>query len=363
MRFHFGMYLFLASSLAALAQKSESALPAPTPVHQVVFRHWPEQFVQWVGSELPYSMIELYVDTTAGSAPLYDAVLTERATGNRVHYSDQQAAVDSNKSTGAESYLTKMQFDRPANPGMNANYVLRFTDHRGAPVTWQFVQGSDIGERGNGLTPAAIQPPTLVYRERSAVAGQGTALKIGNVISPAEVWQEIAAPPYFIPYHGALTVDLDLAIFLNSGDQWTTVHAPAVLEVGAEWKLKAANGQDCTLKIAALQGDMATVTEESAGSVVTTEARLAGGVWSISKVHFGPSAPSSAKGMTVVFTPGLSAGAEKAKFEVFIGSKVHIGAGTASLDGKQNAIAWQFKDPDWLKAKPSKVAANQAGDH
>jgi hypothetical protein len=48
-----------------------------------------------------------------------------------------------------------------------------------------------------------IEPPVLMYRERSAVAGEGTALKIGNTVSVADVWTEISQPPYFVAYHGA----------------------------------------------------------------------------------------------------------------------------------------------------------------
>ena len=84
---------------------------------QIIYRHWPEQFVQWIGPELPYTMIELYVDPGSGATPLYEAVLTERATGKRVHYSNQQQMVDLDKRSGADAYLTSMQLDRPANGG------------------------------------------------------------------------------------------------------------------------------------------------------------------------------------------------------------------------------------------------------
>ena len=84
---------------------------------QIIYRHWPEQFVQWIGPELPYTMIELYVDPTGGATPLYEAVLTERATGKRVHYSNQQQMVDIDKRSGADAYLTNMQLDRSTNAG------------------------------------------------------------------------------------------------------------------------------------------------------------------------------------------------------------------------------------------------------
>src|ERR1700761_9405389 len=101
--------LLLGSAALMFAQ-----VPAPVASQQIIYRHWPEQFVQWVGPELPYSMIELYIDPTAGTAPLYDAVVTERATSKRVHYTNQQQTADIAKRSGGEAYVTTMQFDWPA---------------------------------------------------------------------------------------------------------------------------------------------------------------------------------------------------------------------------------------------------------
>src|SRR6201996_8816070 len=205
------MSLLLGSAATVLAQ-----LPAPVPSQQIVYRHWPEQFVQWIGPELPYTMIELYVDPGPGATPLYDAVLTERATGKRIHYANQQQMVDIDKRSGAEAYLSTMQLDRPANAGKGAAYLLRFVDHAGEPVSWQFIQGSDISERGGGSSPAGVEPPVLMYRERSAVAGEGAAVKIGDKVSVADVWTEISQPPYFVAYRGAMSQNVDIAVFAGA---------------------------------------------------------------------------------------------------------------------------------------------------
>ena len=98
-------FLLLCSAVSMFAQSGESSLPPPIAPEQIVYRHWPEQFVQWIGPELPYTMIELYVDPGAGATPVYDAVLTERTTGKRIHYANQQQMVDIDKRSGAEAYL------------------------------------------------------------------------------------------------------------------------------------------------------------------------------------------------------------------------------------------------------------------
>jgi hypothetical protein len=333
--------LLLGSSVCVYAQ-----LPAPIAPQQIVYRHWPEQFVQWIGPELPYTMVELYVDPAAAPTPLYDVVLTERATGKRVHYSNQQQMVDINQRSGASAYLTTMQFDRPANAG--GPYLLRFVDHAGQPVSWQFVQGSDISERGGGSSPAGLEPPVLLYRQRSAVAGEGSALKIGNAVSVADVWTEISQPPYFIAYHGAHSENVEIAVFAGSKQQWTTISAPQTLATNAQWKLKAQDGVECTLLVQALAGAHATILETDdhlPGRTITIEASWTNGAWSIEKMHYAAVGADANQGLTLSFA--------QSRFEVIAGRKTRIAAGTIRTDPAR--LGWEFKDPQWLRGKTAWV--------
>jgi hypothetical protein len=355
-------FLLLCSAVSLFAQSGESSLPPPIAPEQIVYRHWPEQFVQWIGAELPYTMIELYIDPGAGATPVYDAVLTERTTGKRIHYANQQQMVDIDKRSGAEAYLTTMQLDRPANAVKDATYLLRFVDHAGEPVSWQFIQDSDISERGGGSSPAGIDPPVLMYRERSAVAGEGAAVKIGNKVSVADVWTEISQPPYFVAYHGAVSENVDIAVFAGAGQQWTTVSAPKSLSVGAEWKLKAQDGLGCTLHVQALDGDRATIVDSDdhlPGRTVTMEAVWNTGAWSIEKLHYAVAGEDASKdanqGLTISFAPGANATGAPSKFEVTAGKKTRIASGVVHGDPAQPRVGWEFKDPQWLRGKTAWV--------
>ena len=345
--------LLLGSAVTMFAQ-----LPPPIAPEQIVYRHWPEQFVQWIGPELPFTMIELYVDPAGGATPVYDAVLTERATSRRVHYTNQQQMLDIDKRSGADAYLTTMQLDRPAIVATGATYLLRFVDHAGQPVSWQFIQGSDISERGGGSSPAGLAPPVLMYRERSAVAGEGSALKIGNVVSVADVWTEISQPPYFVAYHGAVSENVDIAVFAGSGQQWTTTSAPQTLTVGAEWKLKAQDGLGCTLRVQALAGDHATILDGDdhlPGRTITIEAAWTNGAWTIDKMHYAAVGEDANQGLTISFAPGTSATGTESKFEVIAGRKTRIASGTVHGDPGQKRVGWEFKDPQWLHGKTAWV--------
>jgi hypothetical protein len=340
------------------AQNAEPLLPPPIAPEQIVYRHWPEQFVQWIGPELPYTMIELYVDPAGATTPVYDAVLTERATGKRVHYANQQPMVDIDKRSNAEAYLTTMQLDRPDNAGKGATYLLRFVDHAGQPVSWQFVQGSDISERGGGSSPAGLDPPMLMYRERSAVAGEGAALKIGDKVSVADVWTEISQPPFFVAYHGAHSENVDIAVFAGAGEQWTATSSPKTLAVGAEWKLKAQDGLGCTLRVQALAGDHATILDTDdhlPGRTVTIEAAWNNGAWSVEKLHYAALGENADQGFTISFAPGANATGAQSKFEVTAGRKTRIATGIVHGDQAQPRVGWEFKDPAWLRGKTAWV--------
>jgi len=346
------------SFLLGSAVTMSAQLPPPIAPEQIIYRHWPEQFIQWIGPELPYTMIELYVDPGSGTTPLYDAVLTDRASGKRVHYSNQQEMVDNDKRAGADAYLTTMQLDRPANVAPGATYLLRFADHAGQPVSWQFIQGSDISERGGGSSPAGLEPPVLMYRELGAVAGEGTALKIGNAVSAADVWTEISHPPFFVAYHGALSQNVDIAVFAGTGQQWTTTSAPKTLAADAEWKLKAQDGVGRTLHVQAVAGDHATIVDKDdhfPGRTVTIEAALTNGAWSIDKLHYAAASEDANQGLTISFAPAASAGATPSKFEVMAARKTRIASGTVHGDAEQPRVAWEFKDPQWLKGKTAWV--------
>ena len=185
---------------------------ATLPLAGVYYRYWPEQIVQWVGPELPYSMIVLEVDDR-GKQPIYDVQLIPRSEGKPVHYTNSAEELAIDQATGQEVNQVAMQFDAPSDPANGAQYMLRFNTEKGTPVVWQFVLGTDVSEQGSGLSPVPAPIPILMYREQGGLAGEGTALQIGGVTSTADVWKEIAQPPYFVPYRGALSTGVHILTF------------------------------------------------------------------------------------------------------------------------------------------------------
>jgi hypothetical protein len=307
--------------------------------------------VQWVGPELPYSMVELDVDDR-GAKPIYDAVFTDRATNKRVHYTNEPIEVAIDKAAGAEVHLVPMQFDSPAEAGKGATYLLRFVTETNTPVSWQFVQGSDITEQGGGMNPLATATPILLYREQAAVAGEGTALQVGKITSVADMWKEISQPPYFVAYHGAVSQDVHTLAFVPQTIAWKIEPATSTVAAAAEWTLTSPEGRVLHAHVDSFENGLAILHEihPAIGTSVSIEARQTPAGWTLEKLRYSP--VESKKGehsITLNFSPGTLAGASK--FDVVAGRKTHLASGdlTVTADGGES---WTLTQPAWAHRDP-----------
>lgn len=344
MRGNFAGWIAAAALAAApMVWGQTTAAPATSatlPLAGVHYHYWSEQLVQWIGPELPYSMIVLDVDDR-GKQPVYDAELVDKSGKEAVHYTNSAKQLALDKRAHMTVYQVPMKFDGPLSPANGAQYMLRFNTEKNVPVVWQFVLGTDVTEQGSGATAVSAEVPVLIYREQGGLAGQGTAVQIGGVTSTAEVWKELAQPPYFVPYHGALSVG---------------AHVLSVVSTNVSWKLSAGkltDKADDELAVAKTP-DGVTLTNESAGVAeeLTLDANNA-----ISRVTFGPVKAKRDHTLSLEFTPALAPGAQS-KFELIAGKKSKIGDGTVSAtkDAGGMTEVWEFKKPDELKGKSEKAS-------
>ena len=330
-----------ALALLPIALGAQTAPSAPTlPLAGVYYRYWPEQIVQWVGPELPYSMIVLDIDDRT-KHPIYDVQLIPRAEGKPTRYTNSAQELTIDQASGFDVHQIAMQFDGPSDPEKGAQYMLRFNTEKGTPVVWQFVLGTDVTEQGSGLSPVPAPIPILMYREQGGLAGEGTALQVGGVTSTADVWKEIAQPPFFVPYHGALS---------------TNVHILTFAPVDTAWKSDAqsltdANGRALSL---ATSADGVTMTDKALA--VSASYALASG--SVSRVTFAPSGVKGNHTISLEFSPALAPGAQSS-FDVIIGKKTKIAAGSVQVSsGPAVTDSWTFTSPTALKNLSAKATAS-----
>ncbi len=331
--------------LALAAQTPPATAPhdvsaSALPLAGVYYRYWPEQIVQWVGPELPYSMIVLNVDDRTKPA-IYDVQLVPRAGGAPVRYTNSADELAIDQRMGGEVHQVAMQFDGPSDPEKGGQYMLRFNTEKGTPVVWQFVLGTDVSEQGSGLSPVPAPIPIIMYREQGGLAGEGTALQIGGVTSAADVWKEIAQPPYFVPYRGALSTGVHVVIFAPGDTAWKS---------GSD-SLTDANGRSFSL---ATSADGTTMTDKALA--VTASYGFSSG--SISHVTFAPIGVKGSHTVSLQFSPALAPGGQSS-FDVIIGKKTKVASGSVQESaGPSVTESWSFTSPDPLKNLSAKATAS-----
>ncbi|HEY1807739.1 MAG TPA: hypothetical protein VGG42_04205 [Acidobacteriaceae bacterium] len=335
------MGMMLAAPLALGAQSAGH--DAPLPLAGVYYRYWPEQIIQWVGPELPYSMIVLDIDDR-GKQPIYDVQLIPRAAGGAMaHYTNSAAELAIDQHSGFTVHQVAMQLDGPADPSNGAQYMLRFNLENGTPVVWQFVLGTDVSEQGSGLSPTGAKIPIVMYREQGGLAGEGTALKIGNATSVAEEWKEIAQPPFFVPYRGALSVGVHVLTFVPGSSAWKADGTTLM------------DGRGRSLA-EAKDGDAVQLTNKSLGTVESYTEAGAG----VSRVSFGPAGGKVDHTVSLEFSPALVSGG-KSSVEVVAGKKSRIAGGSVEASASSGGgvtEAWSFSSPDGLKGSAAQATVS-----
>jgi hypothetical protein len=331
----------IATAAALALPLALSAQTAPTlPLAGVNYRYWPEQIVQWVGPELPYSMIVLSIDDRSKPA-IYDVQLIPRPAGRPVHYTNSAEQLGILQRTGQEAHQVAMQFDGPSDPAVGAQYMLRFNTEKGTPVVWQFVLGTDVSEQGSGLSPVPAPIPILMYREQGGLAAQGTALQIGGVTSAADVWKEIAQPPYFVPYRGALSTGVHVLAFAPGDTAWKSATGSLTSSGGSTLAL-GTTGADTTMTDKGLD-------------VVATYAMSAGAVTGLT---FAPIGVKGNHSVTLKFSPALTPGSQSS-FDVVVGKKTKIATGSVQeSSGPAVTETWSFTSPDSVRNLTAKATAS-----
>lgn len=357
----FALLAFLTLSLLPVSVRAQTHSTPPTPIPPPVlplittYQYWPMQFVQFVGAELPYSMIELDVDPSDNKHPLLYVTLTNRLTGKRVHYTDSDALVAS-AAPGDETHKVAFGFEPADSDAPGSIWTVRFTMADGQPLQWRFVQGSEVSEQGSGLNPFPHSKiPIFAYRELGAVAGEGTALQIGSTVSTAAVWTENSHPPYFVAYRGAMTESAHVLVFSPGRQTWAVASAPASLTAGLTWELDSNNGDHRSIRIDKINGTRVTATSTDRfqpGVHCTLDGTYTDAGWSIETARFSPLRDGEKHGLTLQFATPLSAKVHQSDTTLTVGKKKIIGKGQlTAADASGYSLTLSFSTPAWLSSK------------
>lgn len=347
----------LAASLSAAGAFAQ-AIPPPVPPVLLHYEFWQDQYVQWITGDLPYTMIEFDSGTAAGQ-PKYRVTLTDRK-GTRSVFTNKPSLVPDG------SKVTEMKVKPADSDGPGAVTELGMIGPDGKPLFWRFVQAVDLTEQGGGLIDMSQSPePLLLYRVSGAPSAEGTALQVGNTVSPAALWKEVSRPPYLTAYHAARSADVHIGAFYDGDDTWTVTSSPATIAVGSEWKLMH-YGAPCTLRVGEVKGPSSTSVLKCLSdpdNQVTLEAEHDANGWLVHQVRYTALSAPKGQDFSLTFAQGLrEGGADHGATSKVIAEagKNKIAEGTLSPDSTGYLLS--FNNPGWLKGKGVQLGVSYGQD-
>ena|ERR1700733_4358314 len=323
------------------------------------YQYAPQYFTEWIDDNPQYSMIE--AEVKAGDPPVYETVLTEKKGGRRVYYCNATSWVEYLKSTGKAAYLAKIDFRTAKSSGEQPTYAFGFRDEKGQAIIWRFIGASEPGEQGAGLTPQGDTPGLMtLYRDIATLAGQGSAVQIGDKVSEAASWPEVSQPPYFVAYRGALTVGLHMGVLATGTQSWKIAKAPDALLEGSRWEMSNDHGASRQLSITAVKGDELIITQTNhslGGDLRLTAVKTPQGLAleSLSLVDEKHSMKINFKPALSLPMPegGASPSAAKAQVGFQIDEDGHRKVIEGKIDVEGNAgsarLTWKPESPSWAK--------------
>ena len=362
--------LLAALTATTLIAQAPSKPAPPTLGPLVSYQYWPTQYIQFLtGPELPYTMFLFEADTSDSKHPAYHAAFTAKD-GKRIHYSNTDALTLQYKASGEPSYKTGFAVETDESDKVGATSTVRFSTNDEKPVEFRFVQGSDISTQGSGLQPIPGAPiPIFAYRELGAIAGEGTALKVGGAVATAEVWTEISKPPYFVAYRGAVTSSAHTVVFYKGSQTWTVSKYPVALTTGNTWELDDDRHDHLTLKIDKVDGTHFTFSaadrfHPAVNTVI--EATRTGDTFTTDRVLYMPAGKGGEKHTAALtFTPGLSTTSSGAStMDLSIAKKKAIATATLTTTGDVagHTTTLQFTAPTWAAKQSLTEEVKTSGD-
>ena len=343
----------LAAGNVAVPSPESAALPAIGAIPLVLqYEFFPKYYSQNLSGNSQYSKIEGYVDDASGQSKVR-LVLTENKTGKETYYTNDQAGFRILKAQGLDAVMTPIDFVKPASSLQNVTAGFGFRDRGGQPIRWRFVYAYSVSPMGGGPTPAPGQPGlSLIYRNQGTVAGAGAAVQVASKVSEVQVWKEISQPPFFVAYQGFYTEGLNVGKFVPLQQTW---QLPAIQPgtIPAAWELSNAEGQKQSFSAKRSENGSWTIATRQPGSRSDLEMNVIPGKDGYKLVSL--TASQDKHRMLVKFKQPLlidKGASGQADFQVELDKqKLSQGRVTATENADGLSLEWQFKSPDWAKAR------------
>jgi len=331
----------------------------------VRFRVVPQYFVQLIYDNPKYSRIEALIDNDP-NRPLYEIILADKTTADRIIYANSQETVNTLKRGGKTAYQSNIQFAVSTQTDSVSTYQIGLRDISGQQIDWKFaVSPQTTNVRAKFMDRSNTSGFVLMGLDQRATAMPGTTLIIGNAHYPATSTRESMGAREEAADSGTFYgTGLTVAEIMPGADLWRVDALPDALKVDEKWILHASGGEKRVLTIESVVDDQVVVNQvDQDGSFpVRMDLRRSHDDLLLSsllvmrqshslRITFIPELPFPA--------PGLD-DSTKVGFIFSEDSQIDIAHGNLLIRrrfGDEN-IDWKFDAPDWARARSLKTGAS-----
>lgn len=333
-----------AVSTPEIQQESAKASAVPMAIVPFVleYQYASLYFRQTIDNNSDYAGISAVIQE--GSQPLQQLGLVEKKGSQVVYYTNSQARADFLTASGKTAYVTPVEYKVESSLGEPPQYTIAIKDRHGKAIRWVFIPSNDPSESWPGVA-LLPEPLKLLYWGKATMAGEGTAVQIDNLTSPAKEEPEMSNPPWYTAYAGNVFVDAIIGGPISGTKVWQVKTAPQTIGVGAKWVLADERNNSRQLTVIAKQGNQVTIQEvEVKGSLsppMTLYMKETPDGLSLSSLAF----TDGTRALRLTFVPeldiaGLMRSGKKASvaFQLDIGDKSKVIEGVLEAERKGDLV-------------------------
>jgi hypothetical protein len=348
-----------------------STIAIPILPFIIEYQYGKQYFVEKIYTDPVYIAIEAMLQDSGGPGPVYEVWMTEKEGHRKVYYTNSEARAAYLEASGRKAHVSQIEYKREESLGEEPQHIITFTDERGKLVRWTFVQASDLDEETMGVSLMA-RPLKVLYRDMASMAGEGTAVQIGDLTDKAKERPDLSQLPDLVAYEGTLCADPVIGGLVSGSQTWQVKAAPNAIDVGAEWLLESEPSYLRKLRVIAKNGNQITIQEAAADSPGSAPLTMI-----MNQTPEGLSLSSVAYAdrkhiLRLTFQPDLNIASvlrsgTKASltFQLDLGGQIEAVSGTLEVEPKLNEVevTGRLGAPDWAKSLvfKSRVALTAAG--
>ena len=350
-------------SQAQSDQTIQSSLPV-LPMN-VRFRFVPQYFVQLIHDDPKYSRIEALIDNDP-NRPLYEIILADKTTGDRIIYSSSEETVNTLQRVGKTAYPSIIQFAVSTQTGSISTYQFGLHDISGQQIIWKFtVSPQTTNVRAKFMDRSNTSGFVLMGLDQRAAAMPGTTLIIGNAHYPATSTRESMGAREEAADSGTFYgTGLTVAEIMPGADLWRVDALPDALKVDEKWILHASGGEKRVLTIESVSDDQVVIdqVDQDGSFPVRLDVRRVHDDFLLSSL----SVMRRSHYLRISFVPGLPFPAPgltdtaKVSFVVSEDSQTDVAHGNllARRRFSDENIDWKFDAPDWARPRSIETGAS-----